>query len=875
MTNTEYIDYILQSLEMPLWGRWNVGELISASSDSAVFGMESKRMGRTEAAVLRIVPLTASKAYLTDAQMTAQISHAKQQAEQESELLYRLQSCTHIVTYQDEDMRELVIGGKFEGYAYLIRMESLRALADQIRSQQFICKEENVRRLAADMLQALMYAHRLGIRHGCIRPDRIYLTADGIAKLSGFHAAGHHGIMRALSDSEAYIAPEIFAAKGDGEFTPQSDIYSLGLCLYQLMNGMNLPFEPELDPDATWRQRMDGKPLPKPADASDRFAEIILKACAFAPEQRYQSAEEMLAELMFFGKDRPQTAVQPAPAEQPAVPEMTEAGERAADADAATETEVQPPETVGAPQEAEESTGKPQPERDASEFVTQGDTLIRYQGNAQVISIPQGIAVIGTGAFENCASLQRVILPQGVVHIEENAFANCTALESVQFPASLRMINNNAFLNCTSLRAAEINGILSQIGSSAFEGCSALRSVVLNGPLEKIGHDAFTGCGSLERIEVSAYSYAYKTVGGVLFDYECKYLLRYPAGRDAAEYDVPETVYAIEDGAFYGCAGLRSVRLPRNVKRIGASAFRECTGLSAIEFPEMLETVKASAFQGCKSLTAIRLPARTTYLGSYAFSHCESLESAELSPKMTELSMGVFEYCKKLSFLRLPETVIQIGERAFMGAGLRELFVTYAASRIEKQAFAACTELSIIFLSNRITYIAGDAFEGCSPELTICGIADSLPSQTAEMAGIRFQPVFAAVMQGNQCVLQRYEGSFTHVIIPPDVNVIGDAVFRGCGSVKSLVIPPAVGEIGKSAFEGCANLETLTLTNLLMRAGDGAFAGCNSLRQIRIADMSQQYDPKVQLKIHRNFYKVLRTIREDIAAEYAKKYGIQ
>ena len=54
-----------------------------------------------------------------------------------------------------------------------------------------------------------------------------------------------------------------------------------------------------------------------------------------------------------------------------------------------------------------------------------------------------------------------------------------------------------------------------------------------------------------------------------------------------------------------------------------------------------------------------------------------------------------------------------------MGAGLRELFVPYAASSIEKQAFAACTELSIIFLSNRITYIAGDAFEGCSPELTV------------------------------------------------------------------------------------------------------------------------------------------------------------
>ena len=103
--------------------------------------------------------------------------------------------------------------------------------------------------------------------------------------------------------------------------------------------------------------------------------------------------------------------------------------------------------------------------------------------------------------------------------------------------------------------------------------------------------------------------------------------------------------------------------------------------------------------------------------------------------------------------------------------------------------------------------------------------------------------------------------------IPDHVAIILDGNGRWA---KAKGMPRSYGHM-----KGCANLEYLTLTNLLIRAGDNAFAGCNALKQIRIADLSNQFEPKVQLKIHRNFYQVLLGIREDIAAEYARKYGIQ
>ena len=221
MTTTEYINYILQALEMPLWGRWQLKEQIAAFPDSALYSLESRRMNRTETAVLKIMPLVASKPYLTEEQKQSQIARAREQAEQESDLLFRLQSCPNIVTYQDEDLQEMQADGLLEGYVYLIRMEALECLTDSIRTHRFFCSEENVIRLAKDLAYALMFAHAQGITHRGIQPDEIFLSEAGTAKLGGFRPPKRSGT---APDYDTYIAPEIFMQNRSAEFTPQADL---------------------------------------------------------------------------------------------------------------------------------------------------------------------------------------------------------------------------------------------------------------------------------------------------------------------------------------------------------------------------------------------------------------------------------------------------------------------------------------------------------------------------------------------------------------------------------------------------------------------------------------------------------------------------
>ncbi|MBP0967468.1 MAG: leucine-rich repeat protein, partial [Oscillospiraceae bacterium] len=819
MIGMESLKQIAEQLPQPLWGRWERKEQLASAPDCLTYRLESRRMNRTESAVLKIIPLTASRAYFNDEQKQAQIVKAKERTERESDLLFRMQECPNIVTYQDEALKELKADGQLEGYAYLIRMEQLDCLTDRIRSHSYDLTEANVRALAMDLAKALAYAHAQGIMHRNIQPDKIFLSGSGTAKLGGFRVPNRTGARRPMQDSDAYTAPEIVYAKSADEFTPQADIYALGVCLYQLMNEMYLPFEKECDPDEAWDMRMNGEPFAMPENTSPAFCTIIRKCCAFDPAERYQSAEQLIEDLIirkmpaqtantsreseeeaglrepakaepvrkraaFFAvhnenaepesvktaepvtEQKPVaeavTAQEPeaeaVTAQEPEAeavtaqePEAEAVTEQAPEAEAVTEqkpeaeavteqepeaeavtaqepeaeavtaqepeaeavtaqepeaeavtaqepeaeavtaqepeaeaitaqepeaeavteqeteaevvteqepgaeaaaeqtpeTEAEPaaqqnltkaqaiprtPEQIHAEQAAERASFvMPQftetlqelseqmqwnqrpasdrrsqraeaPAAEREEMEIEGTVLVHYNGSEERVRVPAGITRIGNGAFAGNRNLRAVYLPDGLLRLEEQAFSSCRLLEEVRFPDSLRCINNEAFRGCIALRAVRLRGSLTQIGTSAFSGCRSMTAVTLDCPIEKIGYDAFYDCSSLTEINVSEGSFAFRSTDGILFDYDGKHLLLYPAGRLAADYIVPENVYSIGDSAFCGCDHLERVKLTRNVKLIGSSAFRNCMKLREVIFPENLETIKNCAFQNCTSL---------------------------------------------------------------------------------------------------------------------------------------------------------------------------------------------------------------------------------------------------------------------------------
>ena len=172
--------------------------------------------------------------------------------------------------------------------------EKLRNLAGD---NKFLPQEE-VNHIFKQVANALGYAHKRGMLHRDVKPSNILLDESGKAYLTDF------GIAKIMSGSTqltatgtligtpAYMSPE--QCKGIDASTP-SDIYSLGVVLYELVVG-NVPFDADTPLAVLHKHLYEPLPLPSASrnDMSDSMERVILKALAKEPEDRFQNAFEML-----------------------------------------------------------------------------------------------------------------------------------------------------------------------------------------------------------------------------------------------------------------------------------------------------------------------------------------------------------------------------------------------------------------------------------------------------------------------------------------------------------------------------------------------------------------------------------------------------
>lgn len=113
------------------------------------------------------------------------------------------------------------------------------------------------------------------------------------------------------------------------------------------------------------------------------------------------------------------------------------------------------------------------------------------------VTLPTGVARIGTNAFNRCAKLTNVVLPDSVTQIGAAAFKSCASLRSVSVPISVPAIEDWVFYECDRLKSVIIpNGVMS-IGAHAFAGCSSLTTVTIPATVTNIGNYSFAGCASL------------------------------------------------------------------------------------------------------------------------------------------------------------------------------------------------------------------------------------------------------------------------------------------------------------------------------------------------------------------------------------------
>lgn len=287
-----------------VFDHWQIKEFLGSGSGgkTAVFRLSRVDSSRGASAlkVVNLIEERGSLETLSDFRRQEYIAareECSRSAEQEVWLMDELRGNTNIVDYLDHTFVDWSEENAF-GRDLLIRMELLTDLRRELKNGRMFTEEE-ILKIGRDICAALVRCHSKNILHRDVKPENIFRNKDGDYKLGDF------GVSRVLDACPGAVAStgigtyEYWPAEQmTGSYDKRVDIYSLGLVLYELSNHNRLPFA--ATSYATGKEvslRLAGTALPQPMDASPMLAEIILKACAFKPEERYQSAEDFLKTL--------------------------------------------------------------------------------------------------------------------------------------------------------------------------------------------------------------------------------------------------------------------------------------------------------------------------------------------------------------------------------------------------------------------------------------------------------------------------------------------------------------------------------------------------------------------------------------------------
>ena len=435
-------------------------------------------------------------------------------------------------------------------------------------------------------------------------------------------------------------------------------------------------------------------------------------------------------------------------------------------------------------------------------------------------TIPDTVTSLGTGVFAGCRNLEEVIIPASVRYIPSNCFNGCNSLKSIEIPAGITGVGSYAF-SYTGLKKVELPASVTDISEGAFSYCTELTDITMSG-VQTLGFKAFYGCESLEKFTIPAsmrkiansvfdnsglqeihiedlMSYCtntvcYSTSGhGNSTTYSSNKLFQpnrklYTNGQLVTDLVIPDGTTSIMLYAFAYCTTIKSVTIPKSVKRVGQGAFSGCKEITKVEMETGIEDIGEDAFLGCSKLTDLQLP-HSGKIHAGAFYDCNSLKEVEVPDGVTYLGARAF-YCSGLEKLTIGATVTTLSER-----------IKYSS---EYSGAVYCPNLKELHLRNLSAWACTDF-----------GIGDN----------------------GYTDVDLYVNGELvTELVIPENISTIGKNAFSDIASITAIVGNENLTSIQQDAFAGCVNLRTIRNANKVTFIGDAAFACCPELKSMDVLE---------------------------------------
>lgn len=314
----------------------------------------------------------------------------------------------------------------------------------------------------------------------------------------------------------------------------------------------------------------------------------------------------------------------------------------------------------------------------------------------------------------------------------------------------------------------------------------------------------------------------------------------------------------IVDKSFYNCQNLKSIKLPKTIKKIGEGSFAHCTQLKEINIPDYVTEIEDSCFSGCTILSDIKLPPMLRTITSYCFRACTALESIEIPQTTYYIQKGAFSKCSILRNIMIPDSVRIIEDYAFKDCIALATVSFNGNSQLRElggYCFDYCINLPNFTFPNKLSVIGGGCFNGCTA-LTTVNIPKSvgvLPSACFsgcsllhKINGIEniciiksfcFKDCISLVDLSLPSTIKLDEYSFVRCstlnsINAPLVREVPEYCFKECKTLTNINMP-MVTKIEQNGFLNCEQLQKINFTHLV-NIEKFAFKNCDNLQNITI-----------------------------------------
>ena len=394
----------------------------------------------------------------------------------------------------------------------------------------------------------------------------------------------------------------------------------------------------------------------------------------------------------------------------------------------------------------------------ASDFQTQGSTLVKYRGTEERVTIPDTVEVVGESAFENNQKVQFVVISKSVKRLDAYVFWGCNNLEEVVLGKGLTAVDEYSFAGCTGLKQITIPENIQSIDAQAFAGCVNLTDIYIPATVTGIAEDAFLNC---DNVTIHADE------GSVAAQFAQK--LAEQKNRDPLVTAAP-------------------VQTPTAVSRPDTQATTEPVSTATpapVATPVPGNVLGSTIIVGNHALVMVH-PGEEKVQQGYTEPEAGQENSGESQDITAETENGkvpewMYYRNQSVSAVTIPEGTTEIGRFAFSRSSLRTVTIPEGVTVIDYAAFYHCDNLDNVELPDTVNTVGAKAF-------THTGWLDDFEENSMD----------DFLISGD--VLVAYKGNLPEVVIPDGVRVIAEEAFRNHTELKKVHLPASVTDIGNDAF---------------------------------------------------------------------------